>query len=424
MPNTTLPKGTQVPNHIAIITDGNRRWARARGLEAIDGHKAGYKALREVVNASRKFGVHTLTVWAFSTENWDRPSSEIQNIMALVKQFLKDFEKESIEENEQIRFVHLGRKDRLPSDIIKKIQELEEKTKNYNKYVFNIALDYGGQNEIVRAVQKIVKDGISANKIDEKLISSYLDTANQPYPYPDLFIRTSGEQRTSGLLPWQMTYAEFYWEIDHLPDANIEKLREAIMDYSRRRRRFGGNDKVTHFEFSPELVAGLELSWWRLSKLKSNETLAKYAIDHVKQQFGLSAKVAREASKYLLDAFMFGQEKNWQKSGSLFTKFYEIIRDELRLALEPELAASLEVKLWQKAGQTNKSEASGAEENARKLVSEVYRISDFQAAKAGHLRMLAAYEKNQAEKGGGELHWNRALDFLTKYYKALKDRVA
>jgi hypothetical protein len=146
----------------------------------------------------------------------------------------------------------------------------------------------------------------------------------------------------------------------------------------------------------------------------------------MKQQFGLSAKVAKEAGKYMVEGFLFGQEKNWNKAGKLFTQFYKIIRDEVKLAFEPELAASLEVKLWQKVGSGQKAieQNAEAEEISKKLVSEVYRISDFQAAKAGHLRVLAAYERKLAEKSGDEKHWDKAKDFLVRYYKALKDRVA
>src|SRR5258708_22722759 len=226
----TLPKGTVIPNHIALILDGNRRWARARGLHPTEGHKAAYGAMQKITRAARGWGINTLTIWAFSTENWERPVDEIKNIMLLIKKLLNDFEKES--RDNEIRFIHLGRKDRLPKEIVEMMTKLEEKTRDYKKNVFNIALDYGGANEIARATQKIIKDGIPAEKVDEKLFANYLDTAGQPYPYVDLFIRTSGEQRTSGLLPIQMAYAEIYWEEDNLPDMTPLKLKEAILDYS------------------------------------------------------------------------------------------------------------------------------------------------------------------------------------------------
>src|SRR5258708_5275848 len=153
-----LSKGTLIPNHNAMILDGNRRWARARGLHPSEGHKAAYGAMQKVSKAARDLGIHTLTLWAFSTENWERPMEEIKNIMLLIKKLLHDFEKES--KNEQIRFIHLGRKDRLPKEIVEMIYILEEKTRNFKEHVFNLALDYGGANEMVRVTQKIINDKI------------------------------------------------------------------------------------------------------------------------------------------------------------------------------------------------------------------------------------------------------------------------
>jgi len=246
-----LPKDAVIPNHIAIILDGNRRWARAKGLPTLEGHRAGFAAGMKIAKASRDWGVHTFTVWGFSTENWDRSPTEISYLMKLYRKMLDEIRKEA--KKDQIRFVHLGREDRFPKDLIKYFRELEEETKDYNKHVFNVALDYGGHDEIVRATQKIINDGVKSKDVDEKLFASYLDTGDQPYPYVDLFIRTSGEQRTSGFLPWQLNYAEFYWELGHLPDMTPEKLRDIIIDFSRRRRRFGGNDEVRHFGFDPEV---------------------------------------------------------------------------------------------------------------------------------------------------------------------------
>jgi len=201
-----LPKGTIVPNHLAIILDGNRRWARARGMPTLYGHKAGFEAGLAMARASRKWGIHTFTVWGFSTENWDRSDEEISYLFKLFRKMVRIIEKEA--EDDDIRFVHLGREDRLPENLVKYIREVEEKTKNNKSHVFNVALDYGGHDEILRAVKKIAVDKVPAEKIDEKLFASYLDTGDQPYPYVDLFLRTSGEQRTSGFMPWQMNYAE------------------------------------------------------------------------------------------------------------------------------------------------------------------------------------------------------------------------
>lgn len=410
----TLPKDAVIPNHIAIILDGNRRWARARGLHTLEGHKAGFDAGMRVAKASREWGVHTFTVWGFSTENWDRSPKEISYLMTLYRKMLDEIRKES--KKDQIRFVHLGREDRFPKDLIKFFRELEEETKNYKKHVFNVALDYGGHDEIVRATQKIIKDKVPVEKIDEKLIASYLDTGDQPYPYVDLFIRTSGEQRTSGFMPWQMNYAEYYWELGHLPDFTPEKLRGVIMDYSRRRRRFGGNDTVEHFGFNPELLAKLELKWWRLGKIPEGTRLREYALSHIKEQFGLSRKLAGEAAKYFVEALVYEEKDKLDKAKGSLKKFYKLIKDEVKLAFEPEIVASLEVRM--------RGEKGEVEDTTKEYIAEVYRISLFQAAKAAHLKVLANVERNLALAGAGDSHWVKAEDYLQKYYHALKERVA
>ncbi len=418
-----LPKGTKVPDHIAVVLDGNGRWARSRGLPATKGHEAGAKALRGILETARNLGVHTLTLWGFSTENWKRPPKEVQKILALVKFYLQkelgDAKKEGV------RFYHFGRKDRLPKDLLNLIKKAENETKNNTGYVLNIALDYGGRDEIIRAVRKIIKDGVSENKVDEKLFASYLDTAGQPYPYPDLFIRTSGEQRTSGFLPWQMVYSEFYFEQDHLPDMTSEKLKAAILDYSCRRRRFGAKDRVAHFKFKPEVTAKLELAWWRLQNIPKGTRFRDYAVKHFKEQYGLSKTLATQAAKYMIKAVLESKDDNWEKSLIATKKFYKLIKDEVKLAFEPSLAASLQVELWRGInGKNSVEKAIESEAAARKLYAEVYRISLFQAAKLAHLRVLANVERNLAEKGFGEHHWDRAEDYLEKFYRALKERVA
>ncbi|KKU12329.1 MAG: Isoprenyl transferase [Candidatus Woesebacteria bacterium GW2011_GWA1_45_8] len=420
----TLPKGTKVPDHIALILDGNRRWARARGLKPWEGHKAGYDSVRKLARAARELGVHTFTIWAFSTENWERPRQEIDAILSLLKSGLKEFEKEA--HKERVRLIHLGRKDRFPEDVVEAITNVEDSTKKYSSHILNLALDYGGKDEILRATKRIVESGISADKIDEKLFESYLDTSGQPYPYVDLFIRTSGEQRTSGLLPWQMTYAEYYWDQDHLPDFTPEKLKEAILDFSRRRRRFGGNDSVEHLAFDPEVVANLELSWWRLRKIPEGTRFRDYAMNHIREQFGLTKSLAKAAAKYMIEALHEeGNGRNWERAISRLKKFYQLIKEELKLAFEPAIVASLQVKFWRDvANKEGVGEAADAEETARKLYAEVYRISLLQAAKAAHLRVLANIERNLAERGFGEHHWKRAEDYLHRFYSALKERVA
>lgn len=403
----SLPKETVVPNHIALILDGNRRWARARGLKPWEGHKAGYEAVRKIADASRQLGVHTFTIWAFSTENWQRSKEEIKQMFKLLSKGLKEFEREC--HKYQIRLIHLGRKDRFSKELAEEIARIENETRGYKKYILNLALDYGGKDEIVRATQKIINDGVKAKDLDEKKFESYLDTSDQPYPYVDLFIRTSGEQRTSGLLPWQMAYAEYYFEPEPLPAFTPEKFREAILDYSRRRRRFGGNDTAGHLQFDPELTAKLELSWWRLAKVPKELGIMNYAIKHLKEQYGLSKSLAKEAARLMLEAVAEEKLSKFDEAKEKMKKFYRLVKAELKLAFEPKLVASLDVNLSREKGED--------EDTTKEYLAEVYRISLFQAAKAAHLRVLANIERNKG-------NWVKAEDYLQKYYRALKERVA
>lgn len=425
MPNQSvkLPKGTIVPNHIAVILDGNGRWARSRGLPTTQGHEQGAKALIEILQASRDLGVHTLTVWGFSTENWKRPPAEVKKIMGLVERIIK--QEITTAHKEKIRITHIGRKDRLPSSLKKLIIRAEEETKDYDHYQFNLAFDYGGHDEFLRAIKAIVEEGIPADKITEEVVDNHLDTAGQKYPNPDLFIRTSGELRTSGYLPWQMAYTEFYFEEDHLPDMNTDKLINIILDYSRRRRRFGAKDKVKHFKFKPELTAKFELAWWRLSKIPENQSFTGYTAEHLAEQWGLSKSLAKSAAKHYAKALIHGQAENWQKANTSLREFYKLIKDEVKLAFEPKVAASLEVRLLQKTnGNASTLNQAEVEEATQNLLAEVYRISRYQAKKAAHLRSLAAVEKHLAERGEGDEHWGKAEEYLADYYQALKDRVA
>lgn len=420
----TLPLGTKVPNHLAIIPDGNRRWARSKGLEAIEGHKEGAKRVIELTNIARNWGIHTITFWGLSTENWlERSEKEVGLLVRIISNFLDKNLEEA--KRDGVRIIHLGRKDRLPKMLLSKIKKSELETGKNTKYIFNIALDYGGQDEMIRAIQKIVRDQVDPNSIDKTLIDSYLDTHDQPYPYPDLIIRTSGEQRTSGLLLWQSHYAETYWEHDHLPDFSPDKLKLAILDFARRRRRFGGNDQEDHFKFKPEIAAKLELNWWRLQNIPQGTRFRDYAIQHIKEQFGLSKNLARKAAKFMLEGTLEGKAKKWGKSLSAMRQFYKLIKDEIKLAFEPSVAAFLQVKLWKETNEKDKiEEIEAAEDTAKQLYSEIYRISLFQAAKAAHLRILASIERNLAEKGYGEHHWQRAEDYLQKFYIALKEKIA
>jgi undecaprenyl diphosphate synthase len=420
--NLTLPKGTKIPDHIAIIPDGNRRWARARNLHTLEGHRKGFEAAVIIARASRQFGVHTATLWGFSTENWDRTGREINYLMKLYERLIDDYIKDARKEG--VRIYHLGRRDRLPKSLLKKIDWAMEETKNNTNYIANICIDYGGRDDLVRAVKQIVLDGVQIDKIDEKLMDKYVDTCNQPYPYVDLMIRTSGEQRTSGFMLWESSYTEYYWENDHFPDFTPEKLKLAILDYSRRRRRFGGNDAEEHLKFKPELTAKLELGWWRLANIPQGTRFRDYAIQHLGEQYGLSKSLAKEAAKHMLEAVLLGKKNKWRKSMTASRKFYELIKNELKLAFEPSLAASLQVKLWKDVDGEKIEDAKDIENTARNLYAEVYRISLFQATKAAHLWVLASFEKNLAERGQGEEHWEKAEVYLAKFYSALKERVA
>ena len=250
----SLPPGTKVPNHIAIIPDGNRRWARTRGLPDLEGHRRGAKAATKLARAARDLGVHTFTLWGFSTENWNRSEAEIAYLMKIFEDFVDDNLKEAREEG--VKISHLGRKERIPRSLVQKLADAEEKTKNNSKHVFNIAIDYGGQDELLLAFEKAFKDikegKIKPEKLHEEVgkyqgkypyyyFKHYLDTGDQPHPYPDLLIRTSGEKRLSGFMLWQAAYSELYFEPDHFPDVTPEKLKKAILEFSRRNRRFGGD---------------------------------------------------------------------------------------------------------------------------------------------------------------------------------------
>lgn len=417
-----LPPDTQVPNHVALIPDGNRRWARARGVHTLKGHKAGFERAVELARSAREMGIHTVTLWGFSSENWDRSPSEVGYLMKLYVKLINDYLNESIKDN--VRLIHLGRKDRIPGFLLRKITEAEEKTSHNTKYIVNLAIDYGGHDELIRAVKKVISDGVPAEKVDKALIESYLDTKNQPYPYVDLLIRSSGEQRTSGLLLWQMEYAEMYWEEGHFPDFTPDKLYNAILDYSRRRRRFGGNDNLSHFQFKPKLTAALEVSWWRLAHIPSGMKFREYAAKHLTEQWGLSRSLATDGAKLMVEAFMDGESQKWKLALEKLGRFYSIVREEVKLAFEPSLAAELQVDLWQKAQNPETVSITELDTTSRRLVSEVYRISDLQAAKAGHLMSLAMIERRLAKLNESDQHWAKAEDYLEKYYSAIKDRIA
>jgi len=229
-----------LPKHIAIIMDGNRRWAKDRGLTTKEGHKAGSKNLETIAKFCNKIGIKYLTVYAFSTENWKRTKEEVSALMFILKANLDAMLKRMDLEN--IRIKVIGEKENIPNDILPRIEKLVEKTKDNTGLTLNIAFNYGGRAEIVHAVKQIsekVKNGeIDIESINEELISQNIYTAGQPDP--DLMIRTSRELRTSNFLPWQLTYTEFYFPDKHWPAFTEEDLIEAIKIYQKRNRRFGG----------------------------------------------------------------------------------------------------------------------------------------------------------------------------------------
>lgn len=228
-----------VPNHIAIIMDGNRRWAREKGLDYRVGHKEGAKTLEKIVRYSKDVGIKYITVYAFSTENWKRSKEEVGALMFLLKSYLDDYGKRADTEN--IRVKVLGDISALSDGLQKSIRNVEERTKENNGIVFSIALNYGGRDEIVHAVKDIVNDcqnGIlNVDQITEETISNYLYT--KEIPDPDLVIRTSGELRTSNFLPWQIVYSEFLFLDKYWPDFSEEDIDNAIIEYQKRNRKFG-----------------------------------------------------------------------------------------------------------------------------------------------------------------------------------------
>ena len=230
-----------MPKHIAIIMDGNRRWAKAKGKPASFGHKEGAKTLEKIVRYANKIGLGYITVYAFSTENWKRTKDEVKALMLLLQNYLDDYSKRADTEN--IRVKILGDISALSEGMQKSIINCMERTKNNTGVTFNIALNYGGRNEILKAVKEIanqVKEGkIDVEDINEETISAHLYTKNEPDP--DLVIRTSGELRLSNFLPWQSVYAELLFIQKNWPDFEEEDLDKAIIEYQKRTRKFGAN---------------------------------------------------------------------------------------------------------------------------------------------------------------------------------------
>jgi undecaprenyl diphosphate synthase len=229
----------RLPRHVAIIMDGNGRWAEIRGLPRIAGHREGIQSVRDVVTTSRELGIYALTIYAFSLENWQRPHEEIKELMTLLQLYLKKELPTLMKHG--IRFRTIGRIKRLPKTVIRQIEEAESATQNNDQMVLTIALSYGGRSEIIDAVRKILDDcrlGIlNPEKVDETCMNHYLSTAG--LPDPDLMIRTSGEARISNFLLWQMAYTELYFTKTLWPNFRSRDFLQALLDYQHRERRFG-----------------------------------------------------------------------------------------------------------------------------------------------------------------------------------------
>ena len=232
----------RLPRHVAMIMDGNGRWALSRRLPRLAGHKAGTENLRRVIRASVEFGIKYLTIYAFSTENWGRPPEEVKGLMYILEDVI---DKELAELNKEgVQLRHIGRLERLAPSLQKKVLHAVELTKNNDRLILNVAFNYGGRDEIVNAIQNIMKDGIAPEEVTDELVSRYLYTAG--VPDPDLIIRTSGELRVSNFLIWQAAYSEWYVTPTYWPDFNKEEYRRAIETFAGRDRRYG---KVSSNEY-------------------------------------------------------------------------------------------------------------------------------------------------------------------------------
>ena len=226
-------KLTKIPTHIAIIMDGNGRWATRQGLPRNLGHKEGVNAIERTIIACKKMGIKFCTFFAFSTENWKRSKDEIDGIFSLLRDYLK---KDNVFVREQVKVQSIGVLDPFPEDLKDSLKKIKEQTKNYDNLTVTFALNYGGRDDIIRAVNTLIENG---NKvIDEKTLIRSLDTKDMPDP--DLVIRTSGEQRISNFLLFQMAYSEFYFPKTYWPDFNEKHLFKALKNYEKRDRRFGG----------------------------------------------------------------------------------------------------------------------------------------------------------------------------------------
>jgi undecaprenyl diphosphate synthase len=231
-----MSQRARIPRHIAIIMDGNGRWARQRHLPRLAGHRAGTENIRRIVTECAEQGVHYLTLYAFSTENWSRPSAEVDGLMRILSDFIV---RETINlHREGARLRHLGRLDNISAELRQKILDAIELTRHNARITLAVAFNYGGRADIVDAVRELIALGVKADEVTEELISDHLSTRGMPDP--DLIIRTSGEWRLSNFLIWQAAYSEYWTTPVYWPDFSPEHLRQAIYDYGQRERRFGG----------------------------------------------------------------------------------------------------------------------------------------------------------------------------------------
>ncbi|NPA30981.1 MAG: isoprenyl transferase [Chloroflexi bacterium] len=225
----------RIPTHVAIIMDGNGRWARARGLPRLAGHRAGTENLRRIIEACVEFGIRYLTIYAFSTENWARPRDEVEGLMGIMEEVIDREVPELHQQGVQIR--HIGALEGVRPELQRKILEAVELTRHNQRLVLGVAFNYGGRAEIVHAVRQMLAEGLKPEEVTEETVAQHLYTAG--LPDPDLVIRTSGEQRISNFLLWQTAYSEWYFTPVYWPDFDKEELRKALEEYSRRERRFG-----------------------------------------------------------------------------------------------------------------------------------------------------------------------------------------
>lgn len=245
--------GAKIPAHLGIIPDGNRRWAAERGESLVNGYRAGFEVAKRLSRFTREIGIHTVTVWAFSTENWRRGPEVVPVLMALFEEWIQDLMDEAVEE--EVRVIHLGRTNEvpenskadaaaagyptgLPETLIRALGEIEEKTRGFERNVINLAINYGGMDEVARALARMIASGLTDTP-RALAIEDFLDTAGQPHPNPDLIWRTSGEFRLSGFLPLQSAYSEIVFTPKFFPDLEEEDVIDAIVEYSARARRFG-----------------------------------------------------------------------------------------------------------------------------------------------------------------------------------------